>query len=317
MKNKQITNTIVMIEPIAFEFNKETASNNFFQKKDSLSKKKIQEKAFQEFTTMVEKLRKHGVNVIVFKDTEEPHTPDSIFPNNWVSFHEEGKVILYPMYAPNRRKERRVDIIDNLESKGFFIEDIIDFTKSEDKKIFLEGTGSMVLDRADKVAYVTVSERTNEGLFMEFCEKMKFMPIIFHATQTINNREHPIYHTNVMMSIAENFSIICMDSIKDLQERKLVSDILHTTQKEVITISEQQMMKFAANCLQVETEDKSRYLIMSSTGYRSLNLGQIEKIKKHSKILVIDIPTIEEYGGGSVRCMMAEVFLQKKDNDNK
>lgn len=317
MKNKQITNTVLMIEPIVFGFNDETATNNFFQKNDSDPKKLIQDKALEEFTNMVDKLRKHYINVIVFKDTKEPYTPDSIFPNNWISFHDDGNVLLYPLYAPNRRKERRLDIIEGLKNKGFLIKNIVDFTESENKQIYLEGTGSIVLDRTNKVAYISVSERTNEGLFLEFCEKMEFTPIIFHATQNIEKKECPIYHTNVMISITEDFVIVCLDSIKDLKERKLVSDILHSSQKEIITISEKQMMHFAANCLQLETENLNKYLVMSSTGYKSLNVGQIEKINKYSKILVIDVPTIEKYGGGSVRCMMAEIFLQKIDIGNK
>ncbi|MDR1877571.1 MAG: amidinotransferase [Flavobacteriaceae bacterium] len=314
MKNKQSTDTVLMIEPVAFGFNEETAKDNFFQTNDSISPEAIQKKAVGEFKAMVKKLQKHGIKVIEVKDTPEPHTPDSIFPNNWISFHQDGKVALYPMYAHNRRKERREDILDIIEQEGFYIDEIIDFTQAEKDNIFLEGTGSMVLDRAGQIAYATVSERTDEELFIEFCEDFEYTPIIFHATQKIENKEYPVYHTNVMMSISENFAIICLESIRNPKERKLVSDFLHATKKEIITISEEQMNRFLGNTLQVQTEDHNKFLVMSNTAYQSLCAGQINAINRYSKILTVDIPTIEKYGGGSARCMMAEVFLQKTEN---
>lgn len=314
MSNKQITNTVLMIEPVSFGYNYQTAKNNFFQQNDSVSVESIQEKAKEEFRNMVEKLRKFGINVLVVKDTEQPHTPDSIFPNNWISFHSDGKVVLYPMYAENRRVERREDILDSIEKEGFIINEIIDYSRAEEEDIFLEGTGSMVLDRTNEIAYAAISERTNEELFIEFCEDLEFSPVVFHSTQEKNGKRYPVYHTNVMMSVAEDFAIICKESIQDVKERKLVIDFLQTTKKEVIIISEEQMNHFLGNTLQLENDKKERFLVMSNTAYQSLNAGQINAINKYSQILVFDIPTIEKYGGGGVRCMLAEIFLPKVES---
>lgn len=314
MSNKQITNTVLMIEPVSFGYNYQTAKNNFFQQNDSVSVESIQEKAKEEFRNMVEKLRKFGINVLVVKDTEQPHTPDSIFPNNWISFHSDGKVVLYPMYAENRRVERREDILDSIEKEGFIINEIIDYSRAEEEDIFLEGTGSMVLDRTNEIAYAAISERTNEELFIEFCEDLEFSPVVFHSTQEKNGKRYPVYHTNVMMSVAEDFAIICKESIQDVKERKLVIDFLQTTKKEVIIISEEQMNHFLGNTLQLENDKKERFLVMSNTAYQSLNAGQINAINKYSQILVFDIPTIEKYGGGGVRCMLAEIFLTKAES---
>ncbi|WP_221411318.1 MULTISPECIES: citrulline utilization hydrolase CtlX [unclassified Apibacter] len=314
MSNKQITNTVLMIEPVSFGYNYQTAKNNFFQQNDSVSVESIQEKAKEEFRNMVEKLRKFGINVLVVKDTEQPHTPDSIFPNNWISFHSDGKVVLYPMYAENRRVERREDILDSIEKEGFIINEIIDYSQAEEEDIFLEGTGSMVLDRTNEIAYAAISERTNEELFIEFCEDLEFSPVVFHSTQEKNGKRYPVYHTNVMMSVAEDFAIICKESIQDVKERKLVIDFLQTTKKEVIIISEEQMNHFLGNTLQLENDKKERFLVMSNTAYQSLNAGQINAINKYSQILVFDIPTIEKYGGGGVRCMLAEIFLPKAES---
>lgn len=314
MSNKQITNTVLMIEPVSFGYNYQTAKNNFFQQNDSVSVESIQEKAKEEFRNMVEKLRKFGINVLVVKDTEQPHTPDSIFPNNWISFHSDGKVVLYPMYAENRRVERREDILDSIEKEGFIINEIIDYSLAEEEDIFLEGTGSMVLDRTNEIAYAAISERTNEELFIEFCEDLEFSPVVFHSTQEKNGKRYPVYHTNVMMSVAEDFAIICKESIQDVKERKLVIDFLQTTKKEVIIISEEQMNHFLGNTLQLENDKKERFLVMSNTAYQSLNAGQINAINKYSQILVFDIPTIEKYGGGGVRCMLAEIFLPKAES---
>lgn len=314
MSNKQITNTVLMIEPVSFGYNYQTAKNNFFQQNDSVSVESIQEKAKEEFRNMVEKLRKFGINVLVVKDTEQPHTPDSIFPNNWISFHSDGKVVLYPMYAENRRVERREDILDSIEKEGFIINETIDYSRAEEEDIFLEGTGSMVLDRTNEIAYAAISERTNEELFIEFCEDLEFSPVVFHSTQEKNGKRYPVYHTNVMMSVAEDFAIICKESIQDVKERKLVIDFLQTTKKEVIIISEEQMNHFLGNTLQLENDKKERFLVMSNTAYQSLNAGQINAINKYSQILVFDIPTIEKYGGGGVRCMLAEIFLPKAES---
>ena len=301
-----------MIEPVAFGFNEETAANNTFQKNDAVPPEQIQKQALAEFQTLENKLKHAGIEVITVKDTPNPHTPDSIFPNNWISFHEDGTVALYPMYAPSRRRERRDDILDILEEKGFIINGIMDYSEAENENIFLEGTGSMVLDRKNKIAYAALSERTNEELFIEFCEDFEYNPILFYALQNVNGKEIPIYHTNVLMSIGEDFALACFSLIKDLKERKLVSNFLHASQKEIITLSEEQINCFAGNALEVEAKDGKQYLIMSNTAYHSLNIGQLSAIERHRKLLVADLSTIEKYGGGSARCMLAEVFLPRK-----
>lgn len=301
-----------MIEPIAFGFNEETAADNVFQKNDAVPPEQIQKQALAEFQLLKSKLERAGIEVITVRDTPHPHTPDSIFPNNWISLHEDGTAALYPMYAPSRRTERREDILDILEENGFIINEIQDYSNAENENIFLEGTGSMVLDRKNKIAYAAVSERTNEELFIEFCEDFEYDPILFHASQNIGEEEVPIYHTNVLMSVGENFALICFNLIKDLKERKLVSDFLRVSGKKIIPLSEEQINCFAGNALEVATKSGEQYLVMSNTAYQSLNIGQIDTIEKHCKLLVADLSTIERYGGGSARCMLAEVFLPRK-----
>ncbi len=304
---KQTTNTILMIEPVAFGFNAQTATNNYFQKNTG----EAQSQALSEFTTMVAKLRDNGVNVIVVKDTKIPHTPDSIFPNNWISFHEEGNIAFYPMFAENRRLERREDVLELIEEQGFIINEIYDYTEAENENIFLEGTGSIILDRENRIAYAAISPRTDEELFIEFCEDFEYTPIIFTANQTVDTHRLPIYHTNVMMCVADTFSIICLESIDDKKERKSVIEALQKSNKEIIEISEIQMHQFAGNMLQVQGNN-GNVLVMSETAKSSLTLHQIKAIEKHCEIISVDITTIETNGGGSARCMMAEVFLPKK-----
>lgn len=311
MKNKQITSNLLMIEPFAFGYNPQTAENNYFQHNDGLSSQEIQSKALSEFNLIVSSLREKGISVYTVKDTAIPQTPDSIFPNNWLSTHSNGDLILYPMFAPNRRNERREDILDFLEQQGFQISETIDYTEAEQENIFLEGTGSMVLDRENKLAFASVSERTDEDLFVEFCEDLEYMPIIFHAKQEINNARLPIYHTNVMMCIAEEYAVICLKSIDSKSEKKFITDFLKEFKKEIIEISEKQMNLFAGNMLQIENNKHEKFLAMSKTAFDSLNQTQIKKLSKYNEILAFDIPTIEKYGGGSVRCMIAEIFLPK------
>lgn len=308
----QTTNTILMIRPVAFRMNEQTAVNNYYQKVlDNLSPKDANRKAQEEFDAFVEKLRKVGVNVIVVDDTHIPDTPDSIFPNNWISFHQNGDVILYPMFAENRRAERREDILDIVEDSGFAIENVTDYTLAEGASMFLEGTGSIVLDRANAKAYCALSPRADEELLIEFCEDQDMAPIIFHAYQTVNGKRELIYHTNVMMCIAEKFVVICADSIDDKQERKLVLDSLKSDGKEVILITEDQVNNFAGNMLEVRGENNKSYLVMSKSAHQSLTSDQISKIEKYSEILSSSLDVIEACGGGSARCMMAEVFLPK------
>lgn len=310
---KQYTNTILMIEPVDFRFNEETAVNNFFQNNLDESAESIQEKALAEFKGMVTKLREHGVNVVVLQDTPNPHTPDSIFPNNWISFHENKMIALYPMFAQNRRVERREDeVLELLGEKGFDAEEIMDYTSAEEDEIFLEGTGSIILDRVNQIAYAAISPRTDEELFLEFCEDFEYMPIIFEANQTVDGERVQIYHTNVMMCVADEYAIVCLDTIDDKSEKKNVVENLKTTGKEIIGITEEQMKKFAGNMLQVGGMGAAKFLVMSQTAYNSLTTEQIQTIEKYNPIIAVDINTIETLGGGSARCMMAEVFLPKE-----
>ncbi len=308
----QTTNTILMIRPVAFRMNEQTAVNNYYQKVlDDLLPATVNAKAQAEFDAYVEKLRSVGINVIVVDDTVSPDTPDSIFPNNWISFHESGDVVLYPMFAENRRLERREDILDILEEKGFVINDIMDYTSAEEDTIFLEGTGSIILDRENEKAYCALSPRADEELFIEFCEDFEYTPIIFEAFQTVNGERKHIYHTNVMMCIAETFAVICSECIDDKTERKMVIDSLKESGKEIIYITEAQVNTFAGNMLQVRGANDERFLVMSNAAYESLRKEQIEQIEKHCKIVYASLDIIEACGGGSARCMMAEVFLPK------
>ncbi|GMN07546.1 arginine deiminase-related protein [Croceitalea sp. MTPC5] len=307
----QITNTILMIRPVAFRMNEQTAVNNYFQEDLAIKNDMINKRAQKEFDDFVEVLRQNGVTVIVIEDRVETDTPDSIFPNNWVSFHDSGTVVVYPMFAENRRKERREDVFDVLEEQGFRIDNIIDYTAAEEEGVFLEGTGSILKDRINQKAYCALSERAHEELFIEFCEDFDCFPVIFTANQTVNGERLPIYHTNVMMAMAETFAVICTATIDDKKERKNVVEHLKKNGKEVITITEQQMHCFAGNMLQVIGADDQRFMVMSSTAYHSLRKDQIAAIEKHCKIVHSSLDTIETCGGGSARCMMAEVFLPK------
>ncbi len=249
--------------------------------------------------------------MITVKDTLEPHSPDSIFPNNWVSFHENGRVALYPMFAPNRRVERRADILDTVRNEGFKISEINDLSAPENEDKFLEGTGSMIFDHDHKIAYGSVSLRLDEELFRDFCDEFGYTPVVFHSFQNVGNQRLPIYHTNVMMCVAEQFVVICLDCIDDELEREKVQEVIKSTEKEVIEISEDQMHQFAGNMLQVQNEEGTQFLVMSETAYKSLTKEQIEKIESYCEIIYADLNTIEVNGGGSARCMLAEVFLPK------
>jgi hypothetical protein len=308
----QTTNTILMIRPVAFRMNEQTAVNNYYQKVlEGLDANSVNAKAQEEFDTFVEKLTLAGIEVIVVNDTLEPNTPDSIFPNNWVSFHENGDVVLYPMFAENRRAERREDILDILEEKGFEIKNTIDYTEAENEGYFLEGTGSIILDRTNEIAYCALSPRADEEIFIEFCEDLELEPVIFEAYQTVNNERKHIYHTNVMMCIADTFAVICADCIDDKSERKIVLESLKDSGKEVILISEDQVNRFAGNMLQLHNNKGEKQLIMSTSAYQALTPKQIETLEKHCPIIHSSLDTIELCGGGSARCMMAEVFLKK------
>ena len=309
---QQTTNTILMIRPVGFRMNEQTAVNNYYQKVlDNVLPETVNAKAQEEFDAYVEKLRGIGVNVVVVDDTNDYDTPDSIFPNNWVSFHENGYVGLYPMFAENRRHERREGVLHALEDAGFVIEHIMDYRSAEDEGLFLEGTGSLLLDRENKKAYCALSPRADEELFIEFCEDFDYFPVVFTANQTVDGKREAIYHTNVMMCLGETFAVICLECIDDKRERKNIVKHLQEDGKEVIRISEAQVNNFAGNMLQVKGKDDKRYLIMSQAAYDSLSPAQINIIEKHCEIMSSSLDTIEACGGGSARCMMAEVFLPR------
>lgn len=305
---KQVTNTLLMIEPVAFGYNDETAQNNYFQQKDSDSPQQIQAKALAEFKAMVQQLRDKNLNVITVKDTIEPYTPDAIFPNNWISFHEEGLIAFFPMYAQNRRQERRTDLIESINARGFHFTELNSYTSYEAENRFLEGTGSMILDRRMRIAYAALSERTNKELFQEFCLDFDFQPCAFNAYQSVNGQRLPIYHTNVMMAVAEEYVVLCLSAIDDENERQKVTKTIAESGKALVEISEEQMHHFAGNMLQVKNNDGIPYLIMSETAYQALSTEQIKQLEEYNELIVPAVPTIEKHGGGSVRCMMAEIF---------
>jgi hypothetical protein len=307
---KQTTNTILMIRPIDFRMNEQTAVNNYYQNEvKHTSPDAINKMAQNEFDDYVKKLRSYGVHVIVANDTEEFDTPDSIFPNNWISFHENGAVGIYPMFAENRRLERREDILAQVEQEGFLIDHVMDYTAAEEEGLFLEGTGSIALDRVNRKAYCALSPRADEDLFIEFCEDFEYTPVIFTANQTVDGERKAIYHTNVMMCIAETFAIICLDSIDDKKERKNIIKHLKQDGKEIIEITESQVNNFAGNMLQVTGKEDQKYLVMSQSAFDALSDNQIQRIEKHCGIISSSLDVIEYCGGGSARCMMAEVFL--------
>jgi hypothetical protein len=299
--------TLLMIRPVNFGFNEQTAGSNAFQNRDA-EQQQVQDKALDEFDSFVAVLRENGVEVIIINDTPEPHTPDSIFPNNWVSFHSTGDVLLYPMQAENRRLERREDIIRQLEEM-FTVNHLIDLSRFEQHGKFLEGTGSMVLDRGNKLAYACLSPRTDIDVLHEFCKQTGYEPIVFHA---FDKNGQAIYHTNVLMCIADRYVVICLDSITDAAERQRVVTPFFQTGKDIFDISFEQMNHFAGNMLEVFDKDGDSLLVMSASAYQSLDDRQIATLQQFSRIVYAEIPTIERNGGGSARCMMAEVRLPVK-----
>lgn len=304
----QYTSNILMIRPASFRMNEETAVNNYFQSDTQLDPRMVVKAAQREFDEFVTLLRANSVNVIVVEDIKENDTPDALFPNNWISMHEDGKVGLYPMFAENRRRERREDILDVLEENGFEISEIIDYSSAEEEEVFLEGTGSLILDRENDIAYCALSDRADEELLIEFCEDFEYTPIIFGAYQSSDNKRLPIYHTNVMMCVADQFAVICLDSIDDKKERKAVKEQLKSNGKTIVAITEKQMHEFAGNMLQVKAKNGPA-LVMSDRAYRSLQPDQIKTLESFGPIIHPKLDIIETCGGGSARCMMAEIFL--------
>jgi hypothetical protein len=292
-----------MIRPVNFGYNAETAVNNAFQVKGNDDN--VQDKALKEFDEFVNVLIQNGIDVTIVEDTIEPHTPDSIFPNNWISFHSDGSVLLYPMYAMNRRAERKQDILDKIKEK-FLIKRKIDLSGYEKENIYLEGTGSMVLDRDNKIAYSCLSPRTNEKVLADFCRQMGYTSVLFHA---VDGNGDAVYHTNVMMCVADKYVVICLDSIPDEREKEKAINTIAKTGKEIIDISLDQMNHFAGNMLQIENKQGGKLVIMSTQAFESLTAEQKKKLQSFNKIIYSPLTTIETNGGGSARCMMAEVHL--------
>ncbi|MFC0772840.1 citrulline utilization hydrolase CtlX [Terrimonas alba] len=299
----QTTSHLLMIQPVNFGYNAETAVNNAFQVKSNEAD--IQQKALTEFGDFVNVLRTNGVEVTVVEDTLLPHTPDSIFPNNWVSFHHDGTLLLYPMYAVNRRAERKEHVLDTI-TKKFSIAKKIDLSNYENENIFLEGTGSMVLDRDNHIAYACLSPRTNEKVLADFCTKMGYRPVVFNAT---DGNGQAIYHTNVLMCVADRYVVICLESISDPEQQRMVADTIINSHKKIIAITLHQVNHFAGNMLQVENDKGEKLLVMSTQAYDALTNDQIEELSRYNRIIHSPLTTIETNGGGSARCMMAEVHL--------
>lgn len=296
-----------MIRPVRFGYNAQTAVNNAFQEAGA-DQEMVRQLAVKEFDDFVNKLRDAGVDVTVVSDTEDPHTPDSIFPNNWVSFHTDGTIVLYPMYAENRRLERKPHVLEAIQAK-FKTGATIDLSGFESKQLFLEGTGSMVLDRENKMAYACLSPRTDREVLQAFCDQLGYQPVAFTSVDA-NGQE--IYHTNVMMCVGDRYVVICIDSITNPAERKMVEQTIAQTGKEIIDITYDQMNHFAGNMLQVQNSKGEKILVMSSQAYHSLSAAQVAALEKYNPILHSSLNTIESNGGGSARCMMAEVHLPLK-----
>jgi hypothetical protein len=297
---KQSTNNVLLIRPANFGFNEKTAASNRFQKQEEFDAQEV----LAEFDAFAERLKEHGVNVFVFNDTPVPVKSDAVFPNNWISFHTDGTVILYPM-SDGRQDERRRDIVEKLR-ENFHIERILDFSEYEKEGKFLEGTGSIVSDHENKINYACLSPRTDKELFEKVSQILGYKPVSFRA---VDQGGEEIYHTNVMMCIGHAFSVICLDSIKDEKERRVVIESLRHSGKEVVDISFEQLNSFAGNMLAVSTNQNKTLLLMSEQASRSLAVEQKSTLAKYCELLPLPIPTIETIGGGSVRCMIAEIFL--------
>jgi len=307
---QQTTSHILMVRPANFAFNEETAANNAFQSRDdNMNEVEMRQHALREFDEFVTKLRDAGVHVIVAEDSPEPAKPDAVFPNNWVTFHQEGFVVTYPMFAPTRRRERREEVVEEILQEGFSSNNRIRLEDNEADNRFLEGTGSIIFDHQNRLAYACLSPRTDADLLDELCQKIGYQKVVFHA---VDANEQDIYHTNVMMALGETFVVICLDSVRDAAERQMLEEQFRETGKEIVDISLEQMNAFAGNMLQVRNDSEETILVMSEQAYRSLTPAQIRDLEQHTKLLFSPIETIETYGGGSARCMMAEVFLPKE-----
>ncbi|MDX9782220.1 MAG: arginine deiminase-related protein [Bacteroidales bacterium] len=302
----QTTSKVLMVRPVRFGFNEQTAENNSFQKRGY--EQSAQEMALEEFDKFVTLLKSNGVEVVVVEDTPEPHTPDSIFPNNWFSTHATGELILYPMCAPNRRLERKesvLKVIRELGEKGK-MKRVVDLTHFENENLFLEGTGSLIFDRKNKLAFACRSPRCDIAVLEELCDKIDYEFLDFGA---YDRDGKPIYHTNVMMCVGEKFVVACLDSIKDIDERTEFIAFVEDCDKELVEISMDQMEQFAGNMLQLKSKEGEPLLVMSATAKRALTSGQLESLSSYCKIIAPELESIEINGGGSARCMLAEIFF--------
>ena len=313
--SQQSTSTLLMVKPHGFDYNTETAEDNHFQTGGTgLSSAEITCQAIDEFEAFVKEISAKGIEVIVFDDLITKETPDAVFPNNWFSTHKDGTVYLYPMFAPNRRKERRQEVLDLLNQEyGFSIDRIMDWSKHEHIGLFLEGTGSMILDRPNKIIYAALSERTSEGLLKQYSREIGYELVAFRSYHNAKQKEVLIYHTNVMLCVAQEYAVICLECIKDLTERKAVMDSLNKTNKTIVELSIDQIDHFAGNMLEAKNKANESFLIMSSRAYKAMNQSQITQIQRYSQIIHAPLSTIENYGGGSARCMLAEIFLPRQE----
>jgi len=304
---RQTTRHILMVRPANFGFNEETAANNAFQSRDGrLSPDTIRQKAVEEFDAFVQRLRDAGVDVLVAQDSDSPVKPDAIFPNNWATFHQEGLLVTYPMFAPTRRRERSDDVLQVALDAGFRAEQRVHLESSEDAGRFLEGTGSIIFDHQNKLAYACLSPRTDAGLLDELCKILGYNKVVFQA---VDANGQDIYHTNVMMAMGETFVVVCLDTVRNAQERQILEQKFRETSKEIVDITLDQMNAFAGNMLQVQNDREATLLVMSEQAFRSLTSAQVNALERHTRLLHSPIDTIETYGGGSARCMMAEVFV--------
>lgn len=291
-----------MIRPIQFGFNLQTAGSNSFQQNlDMDDAETIQKKALQEFDAFSNLLKSKEIELVIFDDTLEPHTPDSIFPNNWISVHENNELVIYPMLAENRRFERREDIIAEFRKKDAIV---IDLTKFENKKMFLEGTGSIVFDYEYKIAYANKSQRTDKLLFEQLTKQLGFESILFKA---VDKNGADIYHTNVLMCIGNGFAVICQECIPEKEDLDRIIDSLKFTKHEIITITYEQMNSYAGNMYQVNNAKGESFIVMSEQAFKSLIPTQIKQLEQYGTLLYSPLYTIEKYGGGSARCMIAEI----------
>ncbi len=309
-KTAQFAHAVMMVRPASFGFNPQTAADNHYQRQlTGVSAAQSARQAVVEFDAMVTELRANNIRVVVIEDTPEPVTADAVFPNNWISLHADGSVVMYPMLAPIRRLERRDDVLDQLREEGFVVADLVNLTAGESREEFLEGTGVLVLDHEARLAYCAISKRADEGLLKQWCERFGYRPVAFVARQTAAGSRQPIYHTNVMMSVADQFVVICLDAIDDAEQRAEVVAAVNHSGKTLVEITEQQVEQFAGNCLQVGTRDGKPVLVLSQSAHDALTHDQRHTIEQFCPLLPVSIPTIETLGGGSARCMLAEIFL--------